>query len=574
MNTPIPWPDFFSLLDDGYIILDDSRRVIQANPAAGRLLGFDSGALAGRPAAVLAPNLGRWLSEGEPTSPLRLTRPACVFHAFLLPGPQGEPLTVLRLTPLHADQTSEDDADGDGRGSRRLLRQLQAIFDHSSDGIWVTDGSGTIISINRASEQLNAIRASQFVGKKAVSVVQEGLVDRSVTLEVLRKKRQISLIQHIKRTKKQLLVTGTPTFDDNGNLDLVVVNERDITELNNLRTSLDKVRRAQERTQSELVELTMRELMESDIVAESPSMRKLMTMVLKLAGLDASEILLLGESGTGKGLLAKYLHQSSPRRDRPFLQINCAALPANLFEAELFGYERGAFTGASETGKAGLLELAHGGTFFFDEVGEIPMDMQAKLLKCLDDREFIPLGGKEPKKVTCRIVAATNRDLDELVAQGRFRKDLYYRLNTFLVRIPPLRERQDDIFELANLYLRRFNEQFQTNKRFTHRAVELLTAYPFPGNVRELIGIMKKAVAICENQVLDGFLEQMLGGGIPRSGAGGGRSSLFDELSRVEREMLRKARAACTTTREMAAFLGISQPSVVRKMKHHGMSDS
>ena len=571
MNTPIPWPDFFSLLDDGFIILDGSRCVIQANPAAGRLLGFESGALAGRPASVLAPNLGRWLSQDKPAAPLRLERPACVFRAFPLPGPEGEPLTVLRLTPAQADRGAEDGADG-GHGDRRLLRQLQAIFDHSSDGIWVTDGSGTIISINRASEQLNAIRAAQFVAKKAVSVVKEGLVDRSVTLEVLRKKRQISLIQHIKRTRKQLLVTGTPTFDDRGNIDFVVVNERDITELNNLRSSLDKVRRAQERTQSELVELTMRELMESDIVAESPSMRKLMTMVLKLAGLDASEILLLGESGTGKGLLAKYLHQSSPRRDRPFLQINCAALPASLFEAELFGYERGAFTGASETGKAGLLELAQGGTFFFDEVGEIPMDMQAKLLKCLDDREFIPLGGKEPKKVTCRIVAATNRDLDELVAQGRFRKDLYYRLNTFLVRIPPLRERQDDVFELANLYLRRFNEQFRTDKRFTHRAVELLTAYPFPGNVRELIGIMKKAVAICEDQVLDVFLEQMLGGGSPRSGAAGGRSGLSAELAKVEREMLLKAHAACSTTREMAAFLGISQPSVVRKLKRHGIS--
>jgi len=566
MNTPIPWPDFFDLLDEGFIILDGAQRVIQANPMAGRLLGLEAGALAGRPAAELALNMGRWLEQGQPSAPLRSERPACVFRAVPLTGPQGEPLTVLRVGPVRPPD--------EGEGGGKLLRQLQTIFDHSSDGIWVTDGAGTIISINRASEQNNAISAVQFKGKKVISVVREGLVDRSVTMEVLRKKRQISLIQHIKRTRKQLLVTGTPIFDAAGNIDLVVVNERDITELNNLRSSLEKVRRAQERVQSELVEMTMRELMESDIVAESPAMRKLMTMILKLAGLDASEILLLGESGTGKGLLAKYLHQSSPRRDRPFLQINCAALPANLFEAELFGYERGAFTGASETGKAGLLELAHGGTFFFDEVGEIPMDMQAKLLKCLDDREFIPLGGKEPKKVTCRIVAATNRDLDELVAQGRFRKDLYYRLNTFLVRIPPLRERQDDIFELANLYLRRFNEQFQTNKRFTHRAVELLTAYPFPGNVRELIGIMKKAVAICEEQVLDAFLEQMLRGGAPRSGTAGSRSSLSDELARVEREMLRKARAACATTREMAAFLGISQPSVVRKLKLHGLSQT
>ncbi|EPR44529.1 putative sigma54 specific transcriptional regulator [Desulfovibrio sp. X2] len=564
MDAPIPWPDFFAALDDGYLVLDASQRVVQANPSAGRLLGLEAGALAGRPAAELAPGLGGWLRQGAQIRPLLLKKQGCVCRAFPLGGPEGEPLTVLRL------RTGLDGEDRSSGG--RLLSQLQAIFDHSSDGIWVTDGTGTIISINRASEQLNAIKAAQFLGKKADSVVREGLVDRSVTLEVLRVKKQISLIQHIRRTKKQLLVTGTPTFDNRGEIDLVVVNERDITELNNLRSSLERARRAQEKVQSELAELTMRELLESDIVAESPSMRKLMTMILKLAGLDASEVLLLGESGTGKGLLAKYLHQSSPRSARPFLQINCAALPANLFEAELFGYERGAFTGASESGKAGLLELAQDGTFFFDEVGEIPMDVQAKLLKCLDDREFIPLGGKEPKKVTCRIVAATNRDLDDLVARGRFRKDLYYRLNTFSVRIPPLRERQDDIFELANLYLRRFNEQYGSAKRFTHRAVDALTRYPFPGNVRELIGIMKKAVAICEDQVLDEFLEQMISGSAERvRGVRGRPSSLAAEVERVEREMLRRARAACRTTREMAVFLGISQPSVVRKLKRHGM---
>lgn len=555
-------------LGQGLLIVDPNLGIVYANSLARKMLDSDP--------------VGRLLNEVLP-------RAGAVAQTVLLGGASPGPCSaydpehkfIYRAALIAGEHTGVAislQAQGDCawldvcQNSRdKIIRQLQAIFDSSSDGIWVSDGQGIVISINRASERLNNIDARHFIGHQAQRIVSEGLIDQSVTVEVLQRKSQVSMIQNIRRTGKQLLVTGTPVFDENGELCLVVVNERDVTELNNLRASLEKVRRDKEKVQDKLVELTMLECSGSEIIAESRAMQQVLTLALKLARLNASEILLLGESGTGKGLVAKLIHQAGPRKDKPFLQINCAALPQNLFEAELFGYERGAFTGASEQGKAGLLELAQDGTFFLDEIGEMPVETQAKLLKCLDDHEFIPLGGKEPRKMRCNIIAATNRDLEDLVRRKRFRKDLYYRLNTFIIRIPPLRERAEDIFELACLYLRRFNEQYGSSKRFTHRAVRLLTNYPYPGNVRELIGIIKKAVVMCEDRLLDSFLEQMLSGSLPVPEETDQGTSLPEQLDRLERELLLQARTMCSSTREMATFLGISQPTVVRKLRKHNL---
>lgn len=453
---------------------------------------------------------------------------------------------------------------------RRLVKQLQTIFDASSDGIWVCDGDGTVISINRASEQINGIRAESVIGRNVDTIVHSGMVDRSVTLEVLRCKEQVSIMQHIKRTDKELLVTGTPAFDEKGAINLVVVNERDVTDLNRLKSNLENMTRAKEKAQDELTGFMMLELEQAGIVAESKAMRKLLTTAVKLAQLDASGILLLGESGTGKSLAAKFIHKNSPRRDKPFLSINCAALPESLFEAELFGHEKGAFTGAAERGKIGLIGLAGEGTLFLDEVGELPLAVQAKLLKCLDEKEYLPVGGRTYKKMQCSIIAATNRDLELMVQKRRFREDLFYRLNTFALSIPPLRERVEDLFELASHYIEVYNEKYGQSKRFTTRTLDIFQAYAFPGNVRELVNIIKKGVALHDGEVLDDFFEdalQTLHKVSPTH-----ELSLNQELDRTERMVLQRAMAACSTTRQMAQLLGTSQPTVVRKLKKHGLS--
>ncbi|QGY41553.1 PAS domain-containing protein [Pseudodesulfovibrio cashew] len=454
---------------------------------------------------------------------------------------------------------------------QNMARQLQTIFQASSDGIWVTDGNGVILDINKASERLNAIDRESLIGTNVRDLLDKGIVDDAVTLHVMRSKRQRTIIQYIQSTGKQLLVTGTPAFDDKGELFLVVLNERDITDLNELRENLEEARRAQAKVQEELDGLTMLEFEHGGVVAESKSMREVLTTCLRLSKLESTTILLLGDSGTGKGLLARFIHKSGPYKQKPFISVNCAALPESLFEAELFGYEKGAFTGAVEAGRIGLIELAGEGTLFLDEVGELAPASQAKLLKCLDEREYLPLGAGKPKLLRCNIIAATNRDLDAMVQAKRFRKDLLYRLNTFSVSIPPLRMRPEDLFELVTLILRECNKKYETNKRITSKLLDRLQQYDFPGNVRELKGLLRKAVVMANGEVIDDFIIELLQSDTSLEESQS-RETLIEAVDAVERKMLTKARATCSGTREMASLLGVSQPTIVRKLKKHGIS--
>jgi PAS domain S-box-containing protein len=447
---------------------------------------------------------------------------------------------------------------------QKLLQTFQAVFQASNDGIWVCDGTGTILSINKASERLNGIKAKDFIGNTMSGVVAGGFVDQSVTLMVLETKSRASIIQNVISTGKQLLVTGTPAFDERGEVALVVVNERDLTELNALRRDLEQAQREQTKVKEELAGLTMLELNSQGLAMESPGMRRVVAKAMKLAHFNASKILILGESGTGKSMMAKFIHQNSERRDRPFISVNCAALPESLFEAELFGYERGAFTGALKDGKAGLLEVAQDGTFFLDEIGETPLHLQAKLLKCLDDNEFTPVGGTKPKKIRCSIIAATNRNLEEQVKAKAFREDLYYRLNALALNIPPLRSRPEDVLELSEKFLSMYNEQYRTQKRVSPKGMELLLGYSYPGNARELRNLIKQAVVMSDEAIIDEALSIAMSGDARNDDL-----NLTSALEKVERELLVRARKIFGNTREIARHLGISQPSVVRKMAKH-----
>ncbi len=453
---------------------------------------------------------------------------------------------------------------------------LETIFTRSADGLLICDGQGRILKMNRAAERLNGIRADQVLGKDVRTLVKEGQINRSATQEVLETRRQVSLIQTTPRAGYSLLVTGTPVFDDAGNIAFVVVNERDISLIHDMKQKLAQVRQESEKMRDELTELTLRELADNDVVAQSPCMKQTLHLALKLARIGASNVLLYGESGTGKGLLAKFIHKHSQRAEKPFIQINCAALPENLLEAELFGYEKGAFTGASETGKAGLFELASGGTLFLDEIGELSPGVQAKLLKYLDDQEIMPLGGTRSKKIDCAILAATNQDLVELTRKKRFRLDLFHRLNTFTLSIPPLRERPEDILELARICLIRYNKKYRRRAHIGYRSMHALKTYSFPGNVRELINIIKQAVAMCDRRQLDDYLIRLtetpaVSTACETHKNPGAGTGLVQTLKAVEHDMLRQAADQCRTTRQAAEFLGISQPTVVRKFKKYGV---
>jgi len=559
----------------GIIATDKKGRIVFLNDRAAGIIGLKKKKIIGAYFSTFLPATGIFLEmslkSGEPVTSQYVKGKAhdLVISVNLMRHDgkiKGAVCSLEELKDLEAIAKAFDSYNA-------LYRQLKAVFDASPDGIWVCDGDGTVLNVNPASEKFLGINSYEMVGKNMKDIVAQGVVDRSATLEALATKRQVNVMQYVSKVKKHLLLTGTPIMDDDGNIELVVANERDITKLNDLMKELEVSRSVTEKYKDELAELSMLELKKQEVVAESEKMRQVLRFALKLGNLESSNIMILGESGTGKGLLAKFIHKNSKRKKKPFIQINCAALPESLLEAELFGYEKGAFTGARQQGKMGLFELAQGGTLFLDEIGDLPLSVQAKLLTYLDDHEIMHLGGLKPIKIDCIVVAATNRNLDLLVKQKKFRQDLYYRLNTFTINIPPLRERREDIFELANYSLKKYNKEYSFTKRLSPHALEALQSYPFPGNVRELKSVMKKAVVMSESDTLDGFILNQLGGGAdswadvvknePRF------SDLNQKLDEVEMEILKNAATHCKSTRQMARYLGISQPSIVRKLKKY-----
>lgn len=460
-----------------------------------------------------------------------------------------------------------------------LDKQFKTVFESSSDGLWICDSRGKVVNINRASEKLGGLKREDIIGKKVSDIIKNGLYSNYVTDEVIQTKRPVSQLQYIKNTNKTVLCTGIPFFDRHGKVSLVVINERDITQLEAIKKQLEETRKEREKYKDELAELSMLELKDQKIVAESEQMQQIMRTALKLAHMEVTDILLLGKSGTGKGLLAKFIHNSGKRKKKPFIQINCAALPENLLEAELFGYEKGAFSGASEHGKPGLFALANEGTLFLDEIGDLSLSVQAKLLKYLDDHEIMRLGGTRSSVIDCIVMAATNQNLEALVEQKKFRPDLFYRLNIITMKLPPLRERPEDIFELANHFLNYYNKRYKQKKKLNPLALSLLQLYSFPGNVRELKNLIKKAVIMSEGKDIDNLLLSSIGNEVFEEWSQITRANkkihnLTDVLAALEKEMLKTAMRQCRTTREMAHFLNISQPSVIRKLKKHKLSNA
>lgn len=575
MNEKLTHEQIFNATNNGIIATDTSGTIVYINQRAEKMLGCNAEKHTGMFISDILPITGPQVMECLKTNTSKWGHHVIgekldmVLNITLIR--QGKKLngTVCNFQDMKQLKISPDGLES----SSYLNQQLKTIFKASHDGIWVCDGQGKVIDINEASEKLNGIQAKRIIGKNVTDLVNEGLFDRSVTLEVLETKRQVSVIQKIKRTKKILLATGTPAFDDEGNIFLVVINERDMTQLNTIQKQLEQSRMVTEKYKNKLAELSLLELKDQEIVAEDKKMRQVLYLALKLAHLSASDILILGESGTGKGLLAKFIHKNSNRNKKPFVQINCATLPENLLEAELFGYEKGAFTGARQEGKAGLFELAHEGTLFLDEIGDLPHSLQAKLLKYLDDHEVMRLGGLKSKRIDCTIIAATNRDLEGLVQQKRFRKDLFYRLNAFTISIPPLRERPDDIFELVSFYMKKYGKEYRLNRRISPDTLKMLQEFAFPGNVRELKNMLKKAVVMSEHDSVDEMIRQSLstdsGHCITPSINAQQVNGLTNQIFDVEKEILQNAMARCKSTREMARYLKISQPTVVRKLKKH-----
>ncbi len=459
---------------------------------------------------------------------------------------------------------------------KEMRLQFQTLIDHSYYGIYILDHKGVVLKVNDVAPGLIGLKKEEMLGMNIKDLVKNGIVDQALTPSILESKKSLTRPLFVTKSNKYIMASGMPIFDEDGNIIFVVVIEHDMTIVKELRAQLEHAKQVTETVKNELSERNLLELKNSEIIADSPAMSQVLTVLLKLAKLDASKILITGESGTGKGFLSKFVHHNGIRKNQPFISINCAALPDMLLEAELFGYEKGAFTGASDSGKAGLFELANQGTIFLDEIGDLPFPLQAKLLKCLDDGEIRRLGGTRAIKVDCIVIAATNQNLEELVQEKKFRQDLYFRLNIFPVHIPPLRERQEDILKISNFYLNQYNQKYNQKKRFSEKCIETFQSYNFPGNVRELKNLIKNAVVIREKNVLGKIVPnkkvQLKDINTPTDKKASATTSLNDALMNFERKKLEQALEKFDSTRDIADYLDTSQSTIVRKLKRHGLS--
>lgn len=371
---------------------------------------------------------------------------------------------------------------------------FRKIVESSYDGIYLTDGEGNTLFVNQAYEDLTGLSIRKLEGKNMRDLVKEGIFDSSGSLEAIRRREKVTISQKL-MNGKVIFVTSSPVFNEHGNLIYVVTNVRDMRELERLEQEFASTKKLAEKYKLELE--ILKEKDQKEALSKNRDMLNLMKLLETTAKFDTS-ILLEGETGTGKTYLAKKIHEYSPRSQKQFIEVNCGAIPKNLMESELFGYERGAFTGADKHGKAGLFEQANHSTLFLDEISELPLELQVKLLKVLETGYVVRVGGTQPIPIDVRIITASNKSIKAMVETQTFRRDLYYRINVVKVKIPPIRDRKEDIVMIALHFLKYFNDIYHLQKRISEEVFQCFTDYSWPGNIREIKNIVEQLVVISQ----------------------------------------------------------------------------
>ncbi|WP_312907504.1 sigma-54 interaction domain-containing protein [Tissierella praeacuta] len=448
-----------------------------------------------------------------------------------------------------------------------LMEEFNAILDASNDGIHITDGKGVTLRFNKSCERIDGVKADYVIGKHMEELVAEGIYSESVALAVIKEKKQISMLQQV--NGKEVIGTGTPIFK-NGELYRIVINSRDITELRDLKRSLEEAKLINKKYQQELDIISSKDKAKNNnIIYNSEKMDKIIDLALRVAKVD-STVLIEGESGVGKGVLSYFLHNNSLRYNKPFIKINCGAIPENLLESELFGYEKGSFTGANKEGKVGLIQLADKGTLFLDEIGELPLNLQVKLLNVIQNRELTKVGGTNIIPVDIRIIAATNRNLQDMIKNKTFREDLYYRLNVVPITIPPLRERKEDIPPLILNFLNRFNEKYNYNKKISPEAMKILLRYNWSGNIREVENLIERLVVTTNDDIINkqDIIDCQLVSITDYSSFDINKISSYKNIiAEYEKKLLLDIMSKCKSTHEMAEILDLDRSTIRKKFK-------
>ncbi len=548
---------------EGLIAIDDEGKIIFINKVARQILNVDDDVI-GKFVADVIPNTRMHVvlqtGRAEHDQIQHLGDKSIVTTRVPIVDDSGK---ILGVVAVFRDISRAWKMAEKVTNVRELEALLMAIFDSTYDAISVADEEGRIILVNRAYTRITGLSARDVIGKPATIDIAEG---ESMHIKVARERKPVRNVRMLAGPgRKEVIVNVDPIFV-NGVFRGSVAVVHDTSEIMELHRELEELRRTVRRM---VAKYTF-----DDIVAVSHSMKVAVDQAKRVADTNAT-VLLRGESGTGKELFAHAIHNASKRKNGPFVSVNCAAIPDSLLESELFGYEEGAFTGAKKGGKKGLIEEADGGTLFLDEVGKLSMNVQSKFLRFLQDKEFVRVGGNTPVYVNVRVIAATNRNLEEMVERGEFLPDLYYRLNVVPIYIPPLRNRKQDIPYLVDRIIKKLNQEYgRIVESISPQALEILMNYDWPGNIRELENVIGRAIInmdIDERRIEAhhiGILseEQRSFPTMPR-----GRG-LKEMLEEYEKAIIKNVLDKCEGSREKAAReLGISLRTLYYKLRKYGL---
>ena len=443
------------------------------------------------------------------------------------------------------------------------------------DGIHIVDADGVVVYLNDAFTRVTGF-TQEIIGKHIDELISIGYI-AEIAFEAIQTNNSYSIVRENANNKMTIATTATPIFEENRTLIGTLIIDRDITELINLeknlansKVHLKNLSEEQAKRENTYLEFIKRNSYKG-MIGTSDETLKVKKLIMRIAPHDTT-VLITGETGTGKEIVANEIYMNSNRYENPFIKVNCAAIPANLIESELFGYEKGAFTGANISGKAGLFEIANSGTILLDEIGDMPLELQSKLLRVIQQKEVTRIGGIKPIKLDVRIISSTNCNLYKLAAEGKFRMDLYYRLNLFPVTIPPLRERKEDIKILVKHFLSIFNNKYDKCIEFEDEQYDLLTNYKWPGNIRELENIVERITIISnESNVISNDTIASILGIINLDKNIKKDIGLKEKVEELEKLELIKALERGKSTRKAAEILKINQSNVVRKAIKYGI---
>ncbi|GAB6179133.1 sigma 54-interacting transcriptional regulator [Desulfotomaculum defluvii] len=455
---------------------------------------------------------------------------------------------------------------------------FDSILDIFYDGIYITDANGKTIKVNSMYERLTGLKKEDLLGRLVTDLEKEGVFTSPLNPTIVKTGKPQTSVQVIKEGRR-VVINGYPVFGKDSKVAYVVTYVRDVTVLSQLKEQIASQGELIQKYHQEAQYLRKTGYQGNQTIIENPTMKNLMQLLKRIAVTDTT-VLLLGETGVGKDVFARKIHENSNRKDQPFFKINCATIPENLIESELFGYEPGAFSGASAKGKPGYFELADQGTLFLDEMGELPLSMQAKLLRVLQDQEVMRVGSTKIKKVDVRFVAATNQNLEKAIKEGRFRSDLYYRLRVAVLDIPPLRKRREEIMPLINYFLDKFNIKYKKHIHFSPKVLNYLMYYKWPGNVREMENLIQGLVVTQEKEILDindlpnyiliddNHKEQIF----QPNALNIEDRTLSEIMEDIEKELLKKALDQHGSITNVARMFRMDRSTIFRKLKKYSLT--